>query len=207
MELQIVSRDVAVVLEQIDRLSEEGKLDQLIHDLNWFGKLVGIAKAKALYLREKSWSNEDESFRDYAVREYGIRSETVKRYIDTWEMILQAPENLQPYLVKKPMETLIPLGTVIANGELEPEEVNWDEYMGVTSSKEAYAVVDDMLGRETAERIKLYIDPNTGDIESWYAGNREYIGHLDVDRKDVEQVGKSINRIINKTGIKEKYDA
>lgn len=206
MELQI-TRDVTSFLAQIDVIASEGGLDQLIHDLNVAGKLVGIAKAKALYLREKSWSNEDESFRDYAVREYGIRSETIKRYIDTWEMILLAPENLQPFLVRKPMETLTPLATNIANGMLELGEVDWDRFMGVTSSGEAFAVVDEMIGREAAERIRLYVDMKTGDISSWYGEQYEHIGYLDVDRMDLEQVKKSIYKIINKAGLREKENS
>lgn len=206
MELQI-TKDVTSFLAQIDVIAEEGGLDQLIHDLNMAGKLVGIAKAKALYLREKSWSNEDESFRDYAVREYGIRGETVKRYIDTWEMILQAPESLQPFLVRKPMEQLIPLGTALAQGDLEVDEVDWDQYLGVTSNGEAYAVVGEWSGKEPAERLHLYIDLKTGDISSWYAGQYEHIGYLDVERTDVEQVRKGITRIINKSGLREKENA
>lgn len=206
MELQI-TRDVPAFLAQIDVIAAEGGLDQLIHDLNMAGKLVGIAKAKALYLREKSWNNPDESFRDYAVREYGIRSETIKRYIDTWEMILLAPENLQPFLVKKPMETLIPLGTVIANGELEAGDVDWKKYIGVTNSGEGYTLIGEWMDKEPAERLRLYIDMKTGDISSWYAEQYEHIGYLDVDRLDVEQVKKSVYKIINKSGLREKENA
>lgn len=207
MELQIISRDISSVLEQIDRLSEEGKLDQLIHDLNWFGKLVGIAKAKALFLREKSWNNPDESFRDYAVREYTMRSENIKRYIDVWNMILKTPEHLRDYFLRKPMDQLIPLGTYMAEDEIDPNDIDWDSYLGTTSSGDAYNEIRKMSGEEAAERIKIYIDMKTGDISSWYAEQYEHIGYLDVERMDVEQVKKSVYRIINKAGLREKENS
>lgn len=206
MNLEI-SRDVSKFLEQIDVIASEGGLDQLIHDLNMAGKFVGIAKAKALYLREQTWNNPDESFRDYAVREYNMRSENIKRYIDVWKMILEVPEHLREYFIRKPMEQLIPLGTAIASDEVGAAEVDWDRYLSVGSSQEGYAVVGEMAGREATERIRLYIDMRTGDISSWLGDQYEHIGYLDVDRMDIEQVKKSVYRIINKAGLREKDNA
>ena len=206
MDIQL-TRDVSGFLAQIDVIASEGGLDQLIHDLNMAGKFVGIAKAKALYLREETWSNPDESFRDYAVREYSMRSENIKRYIDAWKMVLLVPEHLREYFIRKPMETLIPLGTSLANDEIGEAEIDWDRYMTVGSSEEGHAVVREMTGREAVDRIRLYINMATGDISSWLGDTYEHIGYLDVDRTDVEQVKKSIYRILNKAGIKEQGNA
>lgn len=206
MNLEI-SRDVGKFLAQIDVIALEGGLDQLIHDLNMAGKFVGIAKAKALYLREETWTNPEESFRDYAVREYSMRSENIKRYIDAWKMVLLVPEHLREYFIRKPMDQLIPLGTGLASGEIEEEEVDWHRYMEVGSNKEAYAVIGEMAGREAVDRIKLYIDMKSGDISSWYGDKYEHVGYLDVDRLDVEQVKKSVYKIINKAGLRERDNA
>ena len=203
MNLEII-RDVSVFLAQIDVIASEGGLDQLIHDLNMAGKFVGIAKAKALYLREETWSNPDESFRDYAVREYSMRSENIKRYIDAWKMVLLVPEHLREYFIRKPIDQLIPLGTNLANDEIGVDEVDWQRYMEVGSPAEAHAVIGEMAGREAVDRIRLYIDMRTGDISSWLGESYQHVGYLDVARMDLEQVKKSVYRIINKAGIREK---
>ena len=202
MEIQL-SGNVNETLDQIDLAFQEGQGYEIINTILQIKKVAGIALAKALWLGHRYWGNEDETFRDYAVREYGIRSETVKRYTDVWEMILSAPESLREFLVRKPMQELIPIGTNIASGLIEPDDEDWNRLMLATGG-EVPKLVGEMSGRETVDRLSLYIDMKTGEIESWYRDNREYVGFLDVHRIDVDQVGKSIYRIVNKSGLGEK---
>jgi hypothetical protein len=206
MELQL-SRNVTTNLDLVDLAFQEGRGYQFIEDWLHISKMVGIVKAKALWMGEKYWENPSETFRDYAVNQYRLRSETIKRYIDTWDMILQSPENLREYIVRKPMQELIPIGTNLANGSIELEEEDWERLLLATGNGEVSNIIKEMSGKETALRINVYIDMKSGDIESWYDGKREYIGFLDVHAMDKEQVKKSIYRILNKAGIREKDNA
>ena len=206
MELQL-SGDVNHTLDQIDIAFQEGNGYEIIHTILLVKKMAGIALAKALWLGNKHWNNPTEEFRDYAVRDYGIRSETIKRYIDVWDTILLAPETLREFLVKKPMQELIPVSTNIANGELSPEDIDWEKYMLTTGYGEVSTMVRGLTGQESPDRIRIYIDMSTGDIHSWRGDQREYVGFLDVRRLDNEQVKKSVYRIINKSKLKEANNA
>lgn len=200
-----LSNDVQQNLDLIDQAFAEGQGYETIHQLILVKKIVGIGLAKALWLGEKNWKNPDEDFRDFAVTEYGLNSATVKRYVDVWEAILAAPENLRSILVRKPMQELIPIATNIANGEIAPDGEQWEKLALTGSNGEAYNLIREMSGKEPPEdKLSITIDLHTGDITSWQNGNPEYVGFLDVHRKDISQVGKAINRIINKSGLKEK---
>lgn len=200
-----LSNDVQQNLDLIDLAFAEGQGYETIHQFILIKKIVGIALAKSLWLGEKHWNNPDETFRDYAVDEYSLNAATIKRYIDVWETVLAAPESLRDILIRKPMQELIPIATNVANGEIAPDNEQWEKLALTGSNGEAYNLIREMSGKEPDEdKLSLVIDMKTGDITSWQRGNPEYVGFLDVHRKDIVQVGKAIHRIINKSGLKEK---
>jgi hypothetical protein len=203
-ELQLTT-DINESLDQIDKAFQSGQGREMIHFLLTAKKITGIGLAKALWLENKSWNNADETFRDFAVQEYGLHTSTVKRYVEVWEAVRKAPENLQKFLVQKDMQSLQPIGTYFAEETEKLEEEDWQLLVEAEDQNATYDAIHEIRGteRKRKNQIVIYMD-GEGNLYTYQDEERFFIGYLDIRARDVEPVDKAINRIINNVHIKEK---
>lgn len=158
--------------------------------------------AECLYLLNKTVILEEGvRFGNWASLEFDVRPETVKRYVDVWTAMIEAPETVRLDAINKKINALIPLGTNLANGSIEPDEIDWDEIKDVQTNSDMYDAIHRMRGtekeqRDRSERITIK-ETVWGDIVAYYKKEQYMIGNITQDEDLPEFAKVAIERIRN----------
>lgn len=194
--------DVAITFEATEEAYKRGDLVNFTKHVQ--SDLVSQAwmLAECLYLLKKTVILEEGvKFNQWASTEFNIRPETAKRYVDVWTAMIEAPETVRLDAINKKINALIPLGTNIANGKIEPDEVDWDKIKDVQTNTDMYDMIHEIRGtereqRDRSERITIK-ESAWGDIVAYYKNEQYMIGSITQDEDLPEFAKVAVERVRN----------
>ena len=165
-------------------------------------KKSGLALAKGLYLLRENWEQfeMDDPFDEYVYPEIGLHPTTVDRYVEVWEMLSVAPANIVARLKDQNIKSLIPIAKAVKQG-YEIDEEGWEKLADAPDFTSVSKICrEDIKGQEPRKSgLQIYVD-HIGTLWAWKAGERFYIGSLEID-DDTEPVQQAINRITKNAGV------
>ena len=206
----ITERDVMAGIDTVLQiLWETGNNENVVKASNSLGRIEEVSgKAKSkLWHGWKRWWDEtgqeekrQDTFEDMMETKTGNKGITVKRYINVWKFI---DENVIPKEVQiLPMRDLIPIASALAQG-FDFEKDQWKKLARASNSSEVREIIRDVKGqtpRKSGLQITLGRD---GSLYAWKDNQKFYVGVLEVKNEN-EIVKKSIQRIVDNSGIQEK---
>jgi hypothetical protein len=170
-------------------------------------KMSGHTLAKGLSLIKSNWNKFgiEETFEDVAFMHLGLHPHTIDRYIKTHELLEDCngiiPKDLLGEMKQRNIKELIPIANMVAQG-YELEQLDWEHLVDAPDFTTIASIVRSIKGQEPRKSgIQIHL-VRTGELIAFQAGTRYHIGVLNVD-DTAPTVTKSIERIVNNTGILE----
>jgi hypothetical protein len=197
------------VLDWIEEIIEKSFIEKNVHiglsackGLVGISKKSGLALAKGLYLLRENWElfELDDPFYEFVYPEVGLHPTTVDRYIEVWEMLSVAPEDVRGRLKDQNIKSLIPIAKTVKQG-YQIDEDGWNKLADAPDFTSVAKICrEDIKGQEPRKSaLQIYVD-HIGTLWAWKAGERFYVGSLEID-DDTEPVQQAINRITKNAGV------
>lgn len=172
--------EITFVYDNVELAYKEGRL------IEHAGQLIRGMKTEAwelaetlYYLKASIVLEEGEEFKEWAAHEYGLNPYTIDRYVNVWKAVLTAPEEVKLPLLEKEINAVIPLGTNLANGGVEPEQIDWDRVEDIESNGEMRQMIREIKGIKEREGTITFQIRETGDILVWSGQQSEHIGFIE----------------------------
>ena len=208
----ISNKDIAGMFGEVDSMIERcaimGSPDGAlawVRELRTKRQIEGVVTAKLLWSIKDQWElyhgiNED--FMSYAEINTGYSVQTIRKYVELWdvlqEKLLNSPqysEDIKSSVLSKPMKSLL-----LLTRAAQDDEINWQEVADASSHYEIREIVGSNR-TSAANRLVIYL-MRDGTLSVQYQDERYPLGILRTD-SPVEAVQKAVSRIINSAGIVE----
>lgn len=211
-ERQITIMDMLETVDGIiiDAVQSETP-EKIIHaarSLLGMSKVSGISLAKLLHGMKNVWEKlniADVDDKTFIQEQLGVEPVTFRRYVQAWNMFDKnfVPKQLYPSILQRPMQDLVAIGSVVAQG-YEPNKKQWKEIADATNSKEVRDVLREIKGttaKKNSLTIMLEKDGTLSVITN--TNGKHFIGNLVLSETD-SYVAKAVDRIIKRSGIVER---
>jgi len=168
-------------------------------------RLGGLGLAKLLHGVYTRWNDYEYSGTVYelAEEELGILAKaTVNRYVAVWDMLTGGyiPKDVIEYIKAKPMRQLVPMASLISQG-FNVLMTDWLRMAHAIDIGEVAEIVREIKGKSPKKQTLTIFLEDDGTLQAWYNSQTKNIGYLDIKNENNEIVAKSIERIIDNSGI------
>lgn len=196
------------LLERVDLIIEQSIADgtprkaaEALKALNGFSRLSGMASSKFIYNLSNVWSKFPESkhtsIEAWAEDNLGYTATTVKRYYNTWEMLISndIPKEYTEKMKLMPMRCLVPISTMWKQ-QWDVTDQQWLKLSNAPDPTTVNKIIREVKGKEPKEgSLQLEMEPD-GTLFAWKNGKKFNVGYLNVDSED-EEVHAAIERILS----------
>lgn len=189
--------EITFVYDNVKQAYEQGTLVSHTHTLIRGMKAEAWELAEAFYyLRQSVVLAEGETFKKWAAQEYGLSEWTIDRYANVWDTILHAPDSTQIALLEKEINTVIPLGTNVANGGIDLDEIDWDRVGDIDTNGEMREMIREIKGVPEREGTITFQIRESGDVIAWSGEEQAFVGFF--EQNPTTELGrKAIARIMH----------
>ena len=200
-----VKRDVDLVIEDAVKHKDPEIALNYGAKLHESGQALWIAIASLTYEMRQRWNKEfksDDDFITVASARWNKAPETIRRYVEIWEWVLQKPAHPLPrllLLLSKPMQGLWYIKQAAREGQITGPI--WDEISqapDISSLREIAKRVRGDVGR-AKDALKIMLEPD-GTIKARRKGAYEVVGYLNL-KEDSSVVQAAVERIQNRAGL------
>jgi len=182
----------------------------LINALRRSTQVAGISAAKLFSKMKDVWDvfATDETFEDYASAETGYSPQTIRKYCDAWEYVINnddVPEKLRSRMFGKTWGSILLMAPAAKADELTTEV--WEELAAAPDKATVRNIIHEVRGNRTSSNtaIKLFLytrGDNKGQLVASKEDKMYPIGYLDLDSADTVVVA-AITRIMGAAGVLE----
>lgn len=176
-------------------------IDVAIDTLVGIQRFAGKSLAKILYGTQLWWGhhNPSNNFYDYMESRHELKRVTIDRYITVWECVTTGmiPEDV----TVRPMRELVPIAKTLSHGHTITRK-QFDKIVKATSTREIEDILRNIKGKAPRKSSMQIYWNRKGDLEVWKDNKKHFIGFLDKEVYEKDEVAKkAIDRILDTAGV------
>lgn len=189
------------VLQNLYDTSDLQNVDTAINTLVGIQRFASKSLAKLLYGTRLWWDkhNPTNNFYDYMESLHDLKNVTIDRYITVWECITTGmiPEDV----AVRPMRELVPIAKTLSHGHTITRR-QFDRIVKATSTREIEDILRNIKGKAPRKSSMQIYWNRKGDLEVWKDNKKHFIGFLDKEAYEKDEVArKAIDRILDTAGV------